>query len=945
MASDFNTLSGEFRGLNEDYRTTLGVVGLHKAIDRLADEIDPYQGPGGQRQDSRSLVAEHRYDFQDGGIAETTTELGEYSQENLVALLRAETFDVYMENALRDIVIPLAERLELLSLEERLANLKNHQESTFYQQEIVSAIDGLKKDIGDSFVRRMILEYRQFQRNPVWSTLRAIDKLVVSPVTSLAKTLTFGFKKDKTDGDRIVEVLTEIKNYLMLGQVYKKPEWWDRLLRGGAIGSTIEAVGGGVLDLAGMGRKAAQRAEIKAQQGIQLNWRDKAALLQYRDEIIQKGRDEGAGLFGGGKYASEEDREASMRMDQAEKEGAEFRHKTEWFELISNAVYTALTRWWSGDIVAGNDLNDQPATALPMNNPVMSGGAGVVEPLALVDSQKKEMRDVASVIEEATGAAFKNVFDDGITIKAKDLAAVTSGAANDSADAEFKAVGNGGFVQTSGYEDLREGEDLREIRDILRDDLKLAEQIAEDTDDSRKLQKKMVKEQKRARFQLLLNGLISGLAGVGSLLASGLVSAMKAIGIVGAITGLKSVMGKLLSFMGGKAAVDAVTSGGPDVVAGDDKKKKGSPKKGSKLGKGAGLLAAAGGYATVATAATGMAMYAADPLSAEQEQDANVRQRQAEHNWANNMSSLDPKKAMERERESSQRQAIKEYYETVKNRDYFGAKEAYGRLEHLGVSDRVKAPDVLLADYRSDNQYPVTAELVRNMTGQETPAIQSDGTPAILTPGGGSVFNTQEILREEGMQKYKQAIASGDWEAAQEQYQMMRNYRIPVESPRDMFAKQANEVQAFAEKAPMFRRNEVYQMANTIRDRASSGDFDGAQTAIQQVKNAFPEFKSSTPQVSAPSRGPRAERDSTPQMEQRRIQATQEVPPMIARPSSGDKNKEPSEADRKQIEILQHVATLLQSVVENTKSKGDATTRGYPTNVDTSTTNLVLGGN
>ena len=285
---------------NRDYRRQLGIVGLQKIIDdNMATSRT--QRRGSARSDYAfeefpSFVSQQKDQMERLIDANEDVHIADDSLTSLVDKIRSYTYEVRITNALHGIVLPLSERMEVLHLEDRLEALNNHRENVLYQQEIVSAINELNNQIEESFVRRLVLEYRQFMRNPVWNSIRLLNKMVISPVLGLTKTLLFGRKKRESDTDRIVRSVNELTEFMRTGMIDREKGFIQRVIEGGLVGAPAKALARGVLSkTTGIGVGAAQaREDAKASgtmgnRGFLENLVGNISNKLYGNEIIRRG--------------------------------------------------------------------------------------------------------------------------------------------------------------------------------------------------------------------------------------------------------------------------------------------------------------------------------------------------------------------------------------------------------------------------------------------------------------------------------------------------------------------------------------------------------------------------------------------------------------------------------------------------------------------------------
>ena len=232
-----------------------------------------------------SLVNEKSFDsFTD---KEKEFDLSDGSIISLVSLMQESIFKVRLMNSLRDVVYPLVEAMGELQNQKQLNDTHHHQEDVLYQQSIITAIENMKDSVETSLIRTLVLEYRQFTRNPVWSTFRLLNAGLIKPVASAVSTIMFGWKKTKSDTDRIVESIDKLREFMMTGQVDKQRSMFEKIIQGGLVGVTGRIIGAGL----GITQSAAQSAEDKASRGEKATFREQLS-KRFISDIIQRGRND-----------------------------------------------------------------------------------------------------------------------------------------------------------------------------------------------------------------------------------------------------------------------------------------------------------------------------------------------------------------------------------------------------------------------------------------------------------------------------------------------------------------------------------------------------------------------------------------------------------------------------------------------------------------------------
>jgi hypothetical protein len=265
----------------QDYDTYLGVVSLRKSlneeIDKLSDVVD-------KQKDVISLVNERSFDK---FVEEKEVDISDASIISIVSLMQEATFKVRLMNAMRDIVYPMTEALTELQNQKMVVDRHLHQEDVLYQQSIISAIENMKDSVETSLIRTLVLEYRQFTRNPVWSTLRLINAGLIKPLASTIGTILFGWKKTKSDTDRIVESVDRLREFMMTGQIDDRRSTFEKIIQGGLAGITGRLIGSAV----GINEASAQRAEDKASRGEEATFLERLS-KRFINDTIKRGRND-----------------------------------------------------------------------------------------------------------------------------------------------------------------------------------------------------------------------------------------------------------------------------------------------------------------------------------------------------------------------------------------------------------------------------------------------------------------------------------------------------------------------------------------------------------------------------------------------------------------------------------------------------------------------------
>lgn len=267
--------------MDKEYREYLGLLGLRHVVNETADALERRNTPQRPRMDeSFDPIGRYKNNMDDSlnnySGDQMETDLSQETMISLVDRMRLTTFKFKITNAFEEIITPLRTEMERISFEEGQMRLRHHTEDNLYQQAIIDSLKDMSKSVEGNLIRSMVMEYQRFTRHPVWSSLRYLNAGLIQPVASGIKTILFGWKKEKSDTDRIVESINELTEFMMTGQIDRTESFMDKYIRKGLLQSMSERV----LGLGGYDRAGAQRIEDMRASGQ--DWRIDQVLNKHR---------------------------------------------------------------------------------------------------------------------------------------------------------------------------------------------------------------------------------------------------------------------------------------------------------------------------------------------------------------------------------------------------------------------------------------------------------------------------------------------------------------------------------------------------------------------------------------------------------------------------------------------------------------------------------------
>jgi hypothetical protein len=277
----------------KEYLQALGIFGARRALEMQSgdDRITEYR----RMESMQNMLSRMEFPVVVEGIDDRTA-------ERFASVMTSHVQRVRLTGVLGDLIHPFMDRLRGLQDESSEMHMRNHYESSLYASKMLSALQRMEA-AGQAQERGIYLAIREFQMNPLLKTLN-VSMRAIRGSLSLAFGVAFGFKKRKSDTDRIVDAIKEQTEWMMEGQISQQQGIFTRLFRQGLIGfsaRTFGALGAGAL---GIGRDRAQDAENRRSRGEETNFGDAVSRFLFRNTITRRGR---MNPFGGGSIGFGED--------------------------------------------------------------------------------------------------------------------------------------------------------------------------------------------------------------------------------------------------------------------------------------------------------------------------------------------------------------------------------------------------------------------------------------------------------------------------------------------------------------------------------------------------------------------------------------------------------------------------------------------------------------
>jgi len=286
----FNSMTNLFeqQGVT-DSAASLGAAGImRQQLQAIQDNTEAVAGLTKQERDSNGR-------FVSSGSSPIRPPQMQWQEDEYVPLveqLKGTVFTVRVSNAFNEIVDPMYRRMQLISVDERLHTNKLHLESKRQRREMIRALEHLTSK-GETSLRSLYLSFQDFMRFPVWNTLRFIGNSLRTTVSGIL----FGFKKRKSDTDRIVEAISKQTEFLRTGAIDNTNGFFVRMWRQGIMGMPVKAIGESLLEATtGISRSRAQNREDARARGEQgdSRWGARMSTLMYLRSLNLRGTNAGA---------------------------------------------------------------------------------------------------------------------------------------------------------------------------------------------------------------------------------------------------------------------------------------------------------------------------------------------------------------------------------------------------------------------------------------------------------------------------------------------------------------------------------------------------------------------------------------------------------------------------------------------------------------------------
>lgn len=232
------------------------------------------------------------------------------AHDNLIRRMRTSTFKVNVVNAYHDIVMPMIEELQLMSLAQRRVEARNHLETTLYLSQMIELLHA--NNSGDETGgRSIILATQRFFRKPIWMHLGNVLANTTKLMTSIAWKTLFGASGKQTVEERILTAIQQQTEFFRTGEIRQERGFFKRLVSGGLVGGMGMMMEGVVKDVFNISRDNAQLREIQRKNGEEIsnNISDKLSELLFNSSVNKQGRQSGMLGWNPNKTATEKEYE------------------------------------------------------------------------------------------------------------------------------------------------------------------------------------------------------------------------------------------------------------------------------------------------------------------------------------------------------------------------------------------------------------------------------------------------------------------------------------------------------------------------------------------------------------------------------------------------------------------------------------------------------------
>lgn len=300
--SAYDVFEPEFDRMSEQEKLEVGLAGIAAMHERggFVATANPNKSRRSSSDDMGSLglggrgKQELTIETVNRNINTDISSFDDDASNSLVDRMRRETYQVRVTNILTDLLEPLGYKLEDLMLRSQMFETRMHNEHFLYYRSLIGEVRNLGTTNRDNFFEGLILQYRNFMRHPVWNSLRILADRVLRPLANMVTGVLFGFKKQMSDTDRIVQAIEKQTEFQRTGRIEADGNMFTRLFRTGIVNSAIRSA----IDIGSYGNvgiNAAQQAREKKARGEDVTITDKLAMRwfgQYADFFDTKQNDD-----------------------------------------------------------------------------------------------------------------------------------------------------------------------------------------------------------------------------------------------------------------------------------------------------------------------------------------------------------------------------------------------------------------------------------------------------------------------------------------------------------------------------------------------------------------------------------------------------------------------------------------------------------------------------